>query len=111
MASWTYVVQPNSTSRLTRTRTLCDFPLLIGEMLCRSDLCLRARLSRRRVSEQSERPSAFANLRWSGASQSEVLKHMDDFCAVANSVPGVLYSLLLIASEVPRNWRGLPRRG
>src|SRR5260221_9077301 len=48
MASWTYVVQANRTARLTRARTLCDFPLLIGEILRRSDLRLR-RQSRRRA--------------------------------------------------------------
>ena len=41
MASWTYVVQTNKTSLLTKTRTLCDFPLLIGEILRRADLRLR----------------------------------------------------------------------
>jgi hypothetical protein len=30
MASWTYVVQPNDNARLTRVRTLCDFPLRLS---------------------------------------------------------------------------------
>jgi hypothetical protein len=38
MALWTYVAQANQTSHFTRTRTLCDFPILIGEILRRADL-------------------------------------------------------------------------
>ena len=38
MALWTYVAQANQTSHFTRTRTLCDFPLLIGEILRRGNL-------------------------------------------------------------------------
>jgi len=30
MASWTYIVQPNDNARLTRVRTLCDFPLRLS---------------------------------------------------------------------------------
>jgi hypothetical protein len=47
MASWTYVVQPNDNARLTRVRTLCDFPLLIGEILRRADLRLQRQARRR----------------------------------------------------------------
>ena len=46
MALWTYVAQANETSRFTRIRTLCDFPLLIGEILRRSDLRLRRQARR-----------------------------------------------------------------
>jgi hypothetical protein len=62
MATWTYVVQANNTSRLTRTRTLCDFALLIGEILRRADSACGGRLDSARVFEESEQPSAFANL-------------------------------------------------
>jgi hypothetical protein len=41
-------------------------------------------------------------------SQSEVLKDIDNFCAVANNVPRVVYRLLLFASQVPRHRRGCP---
>ena len=47
MALWTYVVQANQTSHFTRTRTLCDFPLLIGEILRQAELRLRRQARRR----------------------------------------------------------------
>jgi hypothetical protein len=47
MDSWIYVVQANQTSHFTKTRTLCDFPLLIGEILRRADLRLRRQARRR----------------------------------------------------------------
>lgn len=47
MASWTYVVQANKTFRIARTRTLCNFPLLIGEILRRADLRLQRQARRR----------------------------------------------------------------
>jgi hypothetical protein len=47
MDSSIYVVQANQTSHFTKTRTLCDFPLLIGEILRRADLRLRRQARRR----------------------------------------------------------------
>jgi hypothetical protein len=40
-------LQANQTSHFTRTRTLYDFPLLIGEILRRADLRLRRQARRR----------------------------------------------------------------
>lgn len=47
MASWTNVVPAIKTSCPTRIRTLCDFPLLIGEILSRADLRLRRQVKHR----------------------------------------------------------------
>ncbi len=47
MALWTYVAQANQTSHFTRTRTLCDFPLLIAEILRRGNLRSQGQARRR----------------------------------------------------------------
>ncbi len=47
MALWTYAAQANQISHFTRTRTLCDLPLLIGEILRRADLRLQRQARRR----------------------------------------------------------------
>jgi hypothetical protein len=38
MSSWTHSVQANEMAHFSTTRTLSDFPLLIGEMLRRGNL-------------------------------------------------------------------------
>ena len=45
MSSWTHSVQANEMAHFSTTRTLSDFPLLIGEMLRRGNLraCRQAR--------------------------------------------------------------------
>ena len=40
MSSWTHGAQANEMSHFSTTRTLSDFPLLIGEMLRRGNLLL-----------------------------------------------------------------------
>jgi hypothetical protein len=47
MSSWTHSVQANEMAHFSTTRTLSDFPLLIGEMLRRGDLRSRRRATRR----------------------------------------------------------------
>ena len=38
MSSWTHSVQANEMAHFSTTRTLSDFPLLIGELLRRGEL-------------------------------------------------------------------------
>ena len=38
MSSWTHSVQANEMAHFSTTRTLSDFPLLVGEMLRRGNL-------------------------------------------------------------------------
>jgi hypothetical protein len=47
MDSWIYVVPTSQTSDFRKTRTLCDFPLLIGEILRRAELRLQRQARRR----------------------------------------------------------------
>ena len=47
MSSWTHGAQATEMSHFSTTRTLSDFPLLIGEMLRRGNLRSRRRARRR----------------------------------------------------------------
>jgi hypothetical protein len=49
MSSWTYRTQGSEMSRFSATRTLNDFPLLIGEILRRGDIRSQRRAKRRLV--------------------------------------------------------------
>jgi hypothetical protein len=47
MSSWTHGAQANEMTHFSTTRTLSDFPLLIGEMLRRGNLHSRRQARRR----------------------------------------------------------------
>jgi hypothetical protein len=47
MSSWTYGARANEMSHFSTTRTLSDFPLLVGEMLRRGNLRSRRQARRR----------------------------------------------------------------
>ena len=49
MSSWTHGAQANEMAHFSTTRTLSDFPLLIGEMLRRGNLRSRRQARRRTV--------------------------------------------------------------
>jgi hypothetical protein len=54
MSSWTHGARANEMSHFSTTRTLSDFPLLIGEMLRRGNLRSRRQARRRTLIRKIE---------------------------------------------------------